>query len=106
MKAAVVATTAALALTACGGGSSNAGGGATSGGSGGGGSMQVGMAYDIGGRGDQSFNDSAAAGLDQAKTELGAKTQEAEAISGEAESAKEDRLRVLAQAGYTPIVAV
>ena len=33
-------------------------------------SIKVGMAYDIGGRGDKSFNDSAAAGLDKAKAEL------------------------------------
>jgi len=109
MKWAAVASTAALALTAC-GSSDNAGssgGGATADGSGGGAkSLKVGMAYDIGGRGDQSFNDSAAAGLDKAKTGLGATTQEAEATSGEAESAKEDRLRTLAQAGYSPIVAV
>src|SRR5215217_9707354 len=68
--------------------------------------VKVGLAYDIGGRGDQSFNDSAAAGLDKAKTDLGVTTQEAEAANGEAESAKEDRLRTLAQAGYSPIVAV
>ena len=32
---------------------------------------KVGLAYDVGGRGDQSFNDSAAAGLDKAKTDFG-----------------------------------
>jgi basic membrane protein A len=108
-KWAVVATTAALALTACGGsGSTNAGGGSTGSSSSGGGAkaLQVGMAYDIGGRGDQSFNDSAATGLDKAKSTLGVTTKEAEATNGEAESAKEDRLRTLAQAGYSPIVAV
>jgi basic membrane protein A len=108
MKWAAVASTAALALTAC--GSSDSGGsnaGATAGSTGGGAkSLKVGLAYDIGGRGDQSFNDSAAAGLDKAKTDLGVTSQEAEATSGEAESAKEDRLRTLAQAGYSPIVAV
>ncbi|MGH8970663.1 MAG: BMP family lipoprotein [Actinomycetes bacterium] len=68
--------------------------------------LKVGLAYDIGGRGDQSFNDSAAAGLDKAKDELGIETQEAEAATGEAESAKEERLRQLADAGYNPIIAV
>jgi basic membrane protein A len=109
MKWAAVASTAALALTACGGGgdSGGAGGGATNGGGTAGGSeLKIGLAYDIGGRGDQSFNDSAAAGLDKAKTELGAAVQEAEAGNGEAESAKEDRLRTLAQAGYSPVIAV
>jgi basic membrane protein A len=109
MKWAAVASTAALALTACGGGSDtgSAGGGATNGGGTASSSaLKIGLAYDIGGRGDQSFNDSAAAGLDKAVSELGAQKQEAEASNGEAESAKEDRLRTLAQAGYSPIIAV
>ena len=60
------------------------------------------MAYDVGGRGDQSFNDSAAAGLDKAKTELGVETKEAAAVSGENEAAREERLQQLVDAGYTP----
>ncbi len=42
------------------------------------GDFNVGLTYDIGGRGDQSFNDSAAAGLDLAKTEIGVTASEAE----------------------------
>ena len=38
----------------------------------------IGLTFDIGGRGDQSFNDSAAAGLERAETDLGVTTQEAE----------------------------
>ena len=64
------------------------------------------MAYDVGGRGDQSFNDSAAAGLDQAKDELGVEAEESEATDGEAESAREERLVTFADAGYNPIIAV
>ena len=64
------------------------------------------MAYDVGGRGDQSFNDSAAAGLDQAVEEFGVESEEAEAEDGEAESAREERLRTFADAGYNPIIAV
>ncbi|MEV7005661.1 BMP family ABC transporter substrate-binding protein [Streptosporangium sp. NPDC051022] len=68
---------------------------------------KVGLAYDIGGRGDQSFNDAAAAGLDKAKTELGlAETKELEAGNGETEAAKEERLRLLAQGGYNPVIAI
>ncbi|MFF5210763.1 BMP family protein [Streptosporangium sp. NPDC000396] len=68
---------------------------------------KVGLAYDIGGRGDQSFNDAAAAGLDKAKTELGlAETKELEADNGETEAAKEERLRLLAGDGFNPIVAI
>jgi basic membrane protein A and related proteins len=98
----------ALVLTACGGDDDTS---TNPGGKGGSKSptaaaLKVGLAYDIGGRGDQSFNDAAAAGLDKAKTELGVEAQEAEASSGEADSAKEERLRVLANAGYNPVIAV
>ncbi len=68
--------------------------------------MKVGLAYDIGGRGDQSFNDAAAAGLDKAKADLGITAKEAEASAGESDSAKEERLRALAGAGYNPVIAV
>jgi basic membrane protein A len=71
--------------------------------------LKVGLAYDIGGRGDASFNDSAAAGLDKAKAELGLKpdaVKELTAAPNEAEDAKQTRLRQLATEGYNPIVAV
>ena len=68
--------------------------------------IKVGLAYDIGGRGDQSFNDAAAAGLDKAAAEFGVETKEAEASNGEPESAKEERLRALASAGFNPVIAV
>ena len=41
--------------------------------------IRVGLAYDIGGRGDGSFNDAAAAGLDRAAAELGVTTAESSA---------------------------
>lgn len=68
--------------------------------------VKVGLAYDVGGRGDQSFNDAAAAGLDKAKTEFKVKSQESEASDGEPESAREERLIQMAEAGYNPVVAV
>lgn len=43
----------------------------------GGDEIRVGLVFDVGGRGDQSFNDSAAAGLDRAADELGVETSEA-----------------------------
>jgi basic membrane protein A len=64
------------------------------------------MAYDIGGRGDKSFNDLAAAGLDKAKTDFGVQVKELEAAPNESEQAKESRLKLLADGGYNPIVAV
>ena len=64
------------------------------------------MAYDIGGRGDKSFNDSAATGLDKAKTDLGIETKELSATPTETEADKEARLKLLADAGFNPVIAV
>ncbi|WP_089914881.1 BMP family lipoprotein [Lentzea albida] len=71
--------------------------------------LKVGLAYDIGGRGDASFNDSAAAGLDKALTDFGVKkenTRELSAAPNEDESAKQTRLRQLASEGFSPIIGV
>ncbi|WP_205475255.1 BMP family protein [Nocardioides sp. SYSU D00038] len=97
-----------LAATACGGDSDNgdADDPSTGGGDAPSSDIKVGMAYDVGGRGDQSFNDSAAKGLDQAVEEFGMEPQESEAEDGEAETAREERLRTFADAGYDPIIAV
>lgn len=68
--------------------------------------VKVGLAYDIGGRGDKSFNDAAARGLDKAKKVLHVTVKEVSATAGGAASEREDKLRLLAQAGYNPIIAV
>ncbi len=67
--------------------------------------VKVGLAYDIGGRGDKSFNDSAAAGLDLAKKKFGVSAKEVTVTTG-SDSEREDKLRLLAKAGYNPIIAV
>jgi basic membrane protein A len=95
---------AGLALAACGSDDSSGGGDTTT--SSAASDIQVGMAYDVGGRGDQSFNDAAAAGLDKAKSELGIEAQEAAAVQGENDAAREDRLQQLVDAGYTHVIAV
>jgi basic membrane protein A len=100
MKLATVLAVGALALTACGGGA----GTGTSGS--GPKEVKVGLAFDVGGRGDKSFNDLAAAGLDKAKTDLKITTKELSAVVGETDAAKAARLKLLAQAGFNPIVAV
>ena len=100
IKTIAVAAAAALTLTACSSGGAAPSASSTTP------KLKVGMAYDVGGRGDQSFNDSAAAGLDKAKTDFGVDTKESAATAGEAESAKEERLNQLIDAGYTNIVAV
>ncbi|WP_206184837.1 BMP family lipoprotein [Thermoactinospora rubra] len=110
-KLAVTGVTGALlmAAAACGGGGDTA---APSPGNTGAGTaapaakIKVGLAYDIGGRGDQSFNDAAAAGLDKAKAELGVEAKELEAAPGETEAQKEERLRLLASGGFNPIITV
>ncbi|MDQ1289329.1 MAG: basic rane protein [Actinomycetota bacterium] len=101
-----VMATAALALTACGGGGSGASASSSASGAGAKSSLKVGLAYDVGGRGDQSFNDSAAKGLDKAKTEFGVQVKELEAANGETDAQKEERLRLLAGDGYNPIIGV
>lgn len=104
MKSIIAASIAAITLTACAGGGTPA-------------TqptqptteapkMKVGMAFDVGGRGDQSFNDSAAAGLDKAAAEFGVEVKDAAATAGEAESARAERLQQLIDAGFTNIVAV
>lgn len=105
-KVAAVVAAAALGLAACGSSSETPAPGGTGTGAAGGEKIKVGMAYDVGGRGDQSFNDAAAAGLDKAKAELGVDSKEAVATNGEPESAREERLQQLIDAGYTNIVAV
>ncbi len=114
VRALAVGVLSALALTACGGGSSSSGtaspgGGAIGGSSASSGSdtkLKAGLVFDIGGRGDKSFGASAGRGMDQAKQELGVTDSEAVAVDGEPESAKEERLRLLAQNGFNPVIAV
>ena len=103
-KISVAIAALSLVLTGCGddsddGGNNNGDAKASS-------DVKVGLAYDVGGRGDQSFNDAAAAGLDKAKDEFGVESQESEASDGEAESAREERLIQMAEAGYNPVIAV
>jgi basic membrane protein A len=102
-RTAAALSAAALLLSACGGGESKTD---TAGTDPSASEIKVGMAYDVGGRGDQSFNDSAAAGMDQAVEKFGMTSQESEAKDGEPESAREERLRTFAEAGFDPIIAV
>jgi basic membrane protein A len=71
--------------------------------------LKIGLAYDIGGRGDASFNDSAAAGLDKAVTDFGVKKEnvrELTAAPSEDEAAKQTRLRQLGAEGFNVVIAV
>jgi len=65
--------------------------------------VKVGMAYDLGGRGDKSFNDSAAKGLDKATKDLGITSKELEPSTANDRGAN---LKLLAEGGYNPIIGV
>jgi basic membrane protein A len=108
MKVGVLAVVAAVTLAACSSSSKDSGTGTGSSGSASGTkkSIKVGLAYDVGGRGDKSFNDLAAAGLEKAKADLNVDVKELAATNGENDQAKQDRLTLLATAGYNPIIAV
>lgn len=67
---------------------------------------KIGVAYDVGGRGDQSFNDSAYAGLKKAVEELDGTCVEAEAGSDENDTTRAERLRTLAEQGYNPVLGI
>jgi basic membrane protein A len=100
-KAAALLLAGSLALAAC--ASSEKNGGSASGKSSGG-DLKVGLAYDTGGRGDRSFNDSAFAGVQAAVKEHGGKVSE---LSPNADASnRADLLTQLADQGYNPIIAV
>ncbi|WP_106972535.1 BMP family lipoprotein [Streptomyces yerevanensis] len=88
-RVAVGVASLALAATACGGTSSEAGSGSE-----GEGESKKGLAiaYDIGGKGDQSFNDAAFSGLDKAKKEFKYDTADIEPTDGETDADKVQRL--------------
>lgn len=89
----------ALSATACGGKTSSSSGSDSDG-------DKAAIAYDIGGRGDQSFNDAAYAGLSKAQKDLGIEGKEAEPSDGESDADKVQRLTELARAGNNPVIGV
>ncbi len=101
-----MALVAALAVSlavavGCGGGGS--GGGEDTGGGGGEAEQEAGLVLDVGGLGDQSFNDSAYAGLQRADEEFGTGDETLE--SGGATDYVSN-LTQLADSGYNPVFAV
>ncbi|MEU5883108.1 BMP family ABC transporter substrate-binding protein [Spirillospora sp. NPDC047279] len=101
----VTLTGAALTLSAsaCGGKKAETGGGSSGGEKK---TVKVGLAYDIGGRGDKSFNDAAYAGLEKVKSNLNLDIKDIEATKGESDNDKVQRLDLLAKSGYNPVIAV
>ncbi|MER6037673.1 MULTISPECIES: BMP family ABC transporter substrate-binding protein [unclassified Streptomyces] len=103
---AACAATAALALTATACGSTSSDNDKSSSSSGDGKGVKIGLAFDVGGRGDRSFNDSAARGADKAKKEFGGEIKELTAKTSDTEADREQRLSDMAEAGYSPIIGV
>jgi basic membrane protein A and related proteins len=107
MRVGALAVAVGLLAAACGGGNDNNGGGS----SGGGGGDQaeakkVGVVYDIGGRGDKSFNDSAYAGLQAAEKEQGDKIQAKDIEPNPDGSNRKELLDGLADEGYGLIFGI
>jgi basic membrane protein A and related proteins len=66
--------------------------------------LRVGLVFDIGGRGDQSFNDAAARGLDQAEADFGVDTRDLEPAGGGED--REELLRLLAEEEFDLIFGI
>ncbi|MFJ8820273.1 BMP family protein [Streptomyces sp. NPDC102467] len=98
---AVAVTGLALAATACGGTSADKAGDEAK-------DKNLGLAisYDVGGRGDQSFNDAAYSGMVKADKEFGYKSDDQEPSDGESDADKIARLGSLAKSGYNPVIGV
>ena len=87
-----------LGLTACGGGSGGDGGGGEAAPE-----FRVGLVFDVGGKGDKSFNDSAYEGLMRAAADLPIKVSDFEPGQG---ADREVGLRKLAARGYDVVIGV
>lgn len=105
----LVAASLALLLTGCTGGASNTEG-TNSGTSATNGTpaptgkkLKVAMVFDSGGKGDKSFNDSAFAGLERAKSELGVEIQ---TVDSKSEKDYETNLETLSEQDYDLVIAV
>jgi basic membrane protein A len=101
-KAAALLLAGGLALSACASDEEGTSGSGSNSGSDG--DLKIGLAFDTGGRGDQSFNDSAVAGVEAAVKALGGEVQELS--PNDDASNRAELLTQLAEAGYNPVLAV
>ena len=90
-----------VAVVGCGGSGGGQGGGGGGGASGE--EVRPALVLDIGGLGDQSFNDSAYAGLQRAKKDLGVQT---ETLESQAATDYVNNITQLADSGYDPVFAI
>ena len=112
LRAKWIMAAACLVLTAaaCGGGNpadTSDGGGGGGGGGGGASDIRVGIAYDVGGRGDQSFNDAAYKGLQDAIDEGLVAEENTDAIeANQSGSNRDDNVVNLAEQGSDLVIPV
>lgn len=99
----VLALVLAVAAACGGGGESSDSGSGDTGGGGGSEEVQPAMVTDVGGLGDQSFNDSANRGLERAAEEFGVET---EVLESGSPADYTNNLTQLADNGFTPVYAI
>jgi basic membrane protein A and related proteins len=106
-KWAIVAAGLALVAAACGGGNPAETAGGGGGGGGGASEIQVGLAYDVGGRGDQSFNDAAYKGLQDAIDEGLVPEENVDALeANQSGSNRDDNVVNLAEQGADLVLPI
>jgi basic membrane protein A and related proteins len=98
VRSRIIVITLALALAAVGCGGSGGGGGSQ-----GGADVRPGLVLDVGGLGDQGFNDSAYAGFKRAEKDLDVK---GDFLESTAPTDYADNLTQLAENGFDPVIAV
>jgi basic membrane protein A len=108
MKAAALLLAGSMALAACASDEDDSASGGSGSDSSASSDLQIGLAYDTGGRGDKSFNDSAYAGVEAAIEAAGGDTEEdiEEVSPNDDGSDRAEILAQLAEAGYNPVIAV
>lgn len=97
LAAVTIAGALALTATACGGSSSESSSKKDKG---------VGLAFDVGGRNDNSFNDASYAGYEKALKEFDLKGKALTPREGESNDDKVQRLTQLARDGFNPVIGV
>ena len=97
--ASVATATLAVTASACGSSSSESAGSGDK-------SKGVALAYDVGGKGDQSFNDAATSGMEKAAKDFSTGSKAIEPQDGESDADKVQRLEQLAKEGYNPVIGV
>lgn len=91
-----------LVVAGCGGAKTDSGTGGTAGAP----AVKIGLVFDVGGRGDQSFNDAAYKGLERAMTELKVPEENTEYIEPGEGGDRESALRQLASGPYDVIFGI